>query len=54
MERIRISLGLRSYDVLVQTGGLNGLGLWVKSFSLNNRILVVADKNTPICLARRR
>jgi 3-dehydroquinate synthase len=46
MERIRISLGLRSYDVLVQTGGLNGLGLWVKSFSLNNRILVVADTNT--------
>lgn len=46
MERIRVNLGSRSYDILVQSGGMAGLGLWASSFSLNNRILVVADTNT--------
>lgn len=46
MERIRVNLGSRSYDILVQAGGLTGLGQWVSSFSLNSRILVVADTHT--------
>ena len=46
MERIRVNLGIRSYNIVVQTGGLAGLGVWAASFSLNSRMLVVADTNT--------
>ena len=46
MEKIRVNLGERSYDIVVQAGGLAEVGRWMSGFSLPPHVLVVADDNT--------
>ena len=46
MEKIRVNLGTRSYDIVVQAGGLAEVGRWMSGFSLPPQVLVVADDNT--------
>lgn len=46
METIRVNLGARSYDIIVQTGGLAAVGEWMAQFSLASRTMVIADENT--------
>lgn len=46
MEAIRVNLGSRSYDITIQSGGLDAIGEWAARFSLGDGMLLVADTNT--------
>ena len=46
MEKIRVDLGARSYEIIIQSGGLAAVGQWMTEFSLPPQVLVVADENT--------
>jgi 3-dehydroquinate synthase len=46
METIHVNLRERSYDILVQSGGLSRVGDWLRSFSLSPKVLMVMDEHT--------
>ena len=46
METIRVNLDARSYDVIIQTGGLARAGEWMARFPIAPRTLVIMDENT--------
>ena len=46
METVHVGLGANSYDILIREGGLTGAGEWLKSFSLPQALLLIADETT--------
>src|SRR5258707_161802 len=44
MDRISVSLGSRSYDILIEDGVLSRAGDWLAPLARDGRLLVVSDE----------
>ena len=44
MERLKVALGARSYDILIENGLLERAGEWLGPLARGNRLIVVSDE----------
>src|SRR5687767_7481002 len=44
MSKVRVSLGERSYDVLIEPGLIDNAGEYLRSYAKGGRLIVVSDE----------